>query len=824
MYREPSRKYMTSNRTQSHRSFRLVIVFAFGVAFAAVAMMGVIAYQELRDLRTLAIDVAGPNEYRDDLEGLHDSWAKADHSVRSYVLTWEGRDLTPYLQHLFTYDSLKAQFLRESKAFQETYKKELGEDKFGEDLEPATQSLIRLMETRLEIHEKIIQQINNYEVLHILKQTNTLDTIPRKDDFDNWLKKLIAADGRKYLKPAQASISDTSNTDWTSEDLVARLPSLDNQYEEIRSLYRQDAPLHMEMYRQIARLRGFNQKIRRVSSETVRDEAKEGNVMIGVLAALVLVVLGLFLARIFSDLERNAQLEKELEAQKNLAETLAEAKEEFLANMSHEMRTPLGAIIGYGDQLAKTTMSPHQQKLLRPIQHAADLLLALINDILDFSKLESGNFSLERIPFNPREVVNEVIDIFALKATEKGITLSQQVHPQVPEAVLGDRTRLKQMLLNLVSNGIKFTPQGYVKITVNPVPGQSDMLLLSVEDTGIGIRKEKQAFIFEEFMQEDNSTSRKFGGTGLGLAITKKLTELQGGTVQLQSEPGKGTRVTLKLPLAKTSGQTFMREEGEKILPTSELKGKRVLLADDVEANRELVGYILREWGFEVDPVADGAIAYKYINQKTYDLILLDVHMPEIDGLEVARRIRAEIGDDLPVVAVTATSSPQKIKEFMAFGFDGVLLKPFKETQLWEEVNRVMRLKAGNGETSTQDLPQSPDMESFNQLRQMSGGDQQMVKHMLKQYMDTSEPQLAALKQEVDAKNWPQVAIKAHRLVPSARILELDDIVTFAKQIENAADSKQGVEQIPAWFDKLAKAITVARAKVAASIAQIDKD
>lgn len=459
----------------------------------------------------------------------------------------------------------------------------------------------------------------------------------------------------------------------------------------------QIADLNLELSRQLIEINSAYFSLK-VDWETEINSATEINESLAnkmttqaVLVSLLLLMLFLMiLVVIVNDINRNRDLQTKLRSEKENAQTLAEVKQRFLANMSHEIRNPLHAIIGFAEQLGQTELARNQRHLLRPLERSARYLLALINDVLDFSKIDSNNLQLETAGFSLHDVYEEVDSTFRSAAQKKGIELHTSYQEDLPEVVLGDSLRLKQMLLNLVGNAIKFTEKGSVTFAVTGKKKSGNRIQVSFEvsDTGIGIPKETQQQIFSEWTQADTGTSRHFGGTGLGLAITTKLAELHKGDLDLKSEMGEGTTFTLTIPYAL--GTTQDLEHTQVMDGSDEIswKGKKILVADDEPFNRVLIEILLQKMEIEADLVENGAEAINMLKEKSYDLVLLDLQMPEKDGFEVARETRAGISTELPLIAVTATATKNEADLAREAGMNELLLKPFEEKDLHRVLNK----------------------------------------------------------------------------------------------------------------------------------------
>ncbi|MCW3087275.1 MAG: ATP-binding region ATPase domain protein, partial [Sediminibacterium sp.] len=379
-----------------------------------------------------------------------------------------------------------------------------------------------------------------------------------------------------------------------------------------------------------------------------------------------------------------------LKQAKQEAEQGLKAKNEFLSTMSHEIRTPLNSILGMTHLILRDNPRTEQKDQLNVLLFSANNLLAIVNDILDYNKIEAGKVNFESIEMDLPDIVKNILSGLRTAAEEKNVELRLHLDPALRSKVIGDPTRIGQVITNLLSNAIKFTRRGYVLLDIQ-VNSQTDTgitLTIKVEDTGIGIAQEKQKMIFEQFTQADTSTSRHFGGTGLGLAISKKLLDLQGSELQLRSEPGKGSVFYFTQTFTKVYTEERQAEPLTDHMPTEEsmpLKGISVLLVEDNEVNVLVARTFLERWGAQIDVAVNGQEALDMLDVNRHRLVLMDMHMPVMDGYDATRRMR-EKGVRLPIVALTASLPREVENRVRGMGVDDIIVKPFVPEHLFRMV------------------------------------------------------------------------------------------------------------------------------------------
>lgn len=385
------------------------------------------------------------------------------------------------------------------------------------------------------------------------------------------------------------------------------------------------------------------------------------------------------------------QIEKQnndLQASKKIAESSLKAKEQFLANMTHELRTPLNSIIGISSLLEETELSNEQKTYIENVKLSSDHLLAIINDLLEFSKLGSGKLQLEKAEFNIRRSVERINSTMQYELKKRNLYFKYKIDPAIPHFIVGDDYRLNQILINLVGNAIKFTPKGGIEIEVLMIyETESDIELeFRVKDTGIGIIKEKQKVIFESFIQESSGTTKQYGGTGLGLSITKQLVELQNGKIRVESRKNNGSKFIFNIPYHKKTFENLnVKEKQEQNKPNNE----KILLIDDNEMNLMFTKSILTKSNFIVETAKCATNALDIIEHTNFDLILMDLHMPKMDGYELTKRIRNNEHKEtknIPIIALTAAATTNEIKKCFTAGMNDYILKPFKKEDLISKI------------------------------------------------------------------------------------------------------------------------------------------
>jgi PAS domain S-box-containing protein len=480
------------------------------------------------------------------------------------------------------------------------------------------------------------------------------------------------------------------------------------------------------------------------------------------------------------DITEMKQLEFELKGARHKAEESSKAKAMFLANMSHEIRTPLNGIVGMAEQLAQSQLDADQRYFVDIMRSASSTLLSIINDVLDISKIESGKFSIETTPFNLNETIRRTLSIFGEKAKQTNVSLDIELMDDRGIMHLGDPHRLSQVLFNIVGNAMKFTQAGYVRVTSHLARGENDICLVSfsIEDTGVGMDMAYLTKVFEAFTQEDASVTRKFGGSGLGLSIARNIVHIMGGTIEIESEKEKGTRVNIRIPM-RISNEKTKQDIVEITDLQKSLKGLRILAVEDNELNRMVLQVILKKCEVVLTIAHNGQEAIDLIQQQEFDLVLMDVQMPIVDGLEATKYIRNELKMIIPIIGLSANAMREEVEICRQAGMNDYLVKPYSERVLVEimkkwstEVMATESTKDGNEVAEELDL---------SVLKQYVGNDIDALRDVVTGYLKHLPPQLDRLELALVGSDVLALRHELHQLKASMEIIGVrPDGLSFA--------------------------------------------
>lgn len=498
-----------------------------------------------------------------------------------------------------------------------------------------------------------------------------------------------------------------------------------------------------------------------------------------------------------------------------IAETAVKSKQQFLSNMSHEIRTPMNAIIGFTKVVLRTDLNKKQQEYLNAIKISGDALIVLINDILDLAKVDAGKMTFAHVPFKLSSSISAMLHLFETKIQEKNLELVKEYDRNIPEVLVGDPVRLHQIILNLVGNAVKFTSQGKITVSVRLLNEDADhaSIEFAIIDTGIGIPPGKLGNIFDDFQQATSGTSRIYGGTGLGLAIVKQLVEPQGGTITVNSEVGQGSTFSFILSFQKTKAKADLENDMGVELEAG-IENIRILVVEDIPLNQLLMRTLLEDFGFEMDIANNGKIAIEKLKINSYDVILMDLQMPEMNGFEATQYIRNELKSEIPIIALTADVTTVDVEKCKAVGMNDYISKPIDDRLLYSKIIRYLKkpehkkiIEPGAGE-SLEHYKKCTNLEYLN-LRTKSNPT--LMMEMIAMYLEQTPPLVRSMKQSLLTKDWTTLHAAVHKMIPSFAIMGINtDFEKMAKAIQEYAHSQQQTEGIPELVHRLESICTQA--------------
>ncbi|HMK80750.1 MAG TPA: ATP-binding protein, partial [Xanthobacteraceae bacterium] len=504
---------------------------------------------------------------------------------------------------------------------------------------------------------------------------------------------------------------------------------------------------------------------------------------------------------------------------RDAAEAGTRSRSEFLAVMSHEIRTPLNAVLGLASVLLDSKLDAEQRRIATALHQSGDNLLGILNDILDFTRLESGRVELEAIPFSPAAIAESAASIAGPSAAAKGLALRIDNDPGLPAALKGDPGRLRQVLLNLLTNAVKFTNRGEIGVAVRCLArgAEGATIQWSVTDSGIGIAPDRIGSMFSDFVQADSSVNRRFGGSGLGLAICRRIVDQMGGSIRVSSVPGQGSTFTVEvtLPIGEIPAETgaLAGDAGERLKARIAALGRplRLLLAEDNPTNQLVGRQLLRDYDISVSIVGNGAEAVRAVSAFSYDVVLMDMQMPEMNGIQATREIRLHLGATLPIIALTANAYPEDVRACLDAGMDSFVAKPVRKRALVEAIlaalDRASVVGAAPVATEPASAPPLIEPEAIDEFVTEVGADAAAT--MLTTYLSETERRLAILR-NLTVEQRDAIHLEAHTLKGSSGVFGLPRLSAAARRLELAA-ATVGAEQYRAVLAELEADYAVSR-------------
>ncbi|MFO7719726.1 MAG: ATP-binding protein, partial [Gillisia sp.] len=519
-----------------------------------------------------------------------------------------------------------------------------------------------------------------------------------------------------------------------------------------------------------------------------------------------------FLFLIIQDVSKSQRYRIQLEEAQSFTESLMKRREQFMATITHDLRSPLNTVIGYTELMGRSDLSSKQNRYLSHLKKSSEYILHLVNDLLDLSKLEAGKMLIEKLPFNPKNLVEETFFNTIPESDKKHLKFTFNAEKNTDCQVMSDPFRIKQILSNLITNAYKFTKEGEImaSLSMRKEIEDSYSLIISIKDTGIGISKTKQEDIFEEFSQEHGEIEKKYGGTGLGLAITKQITDLLKGSIQLKSEPGKGSEFIIKIPVIKLKDAEELIEIPE--ISKLNLSGKNILVVDDESSQLALSKELIKSVGMNCDTAADGEEALTKLAKREYDLVLTDIQMPKVDGFQLVKAIKENPKyAQTPVLAVSGRTNVSA-DEYAAAGFTGNIIKPYKPSDLLMEIGKILHLELKNNHPHLKKASSNSSY-TLDEIALFAGDDQEALNTILNAFINSTMINLEEIKKAVENKDPEKAGNIAHRMLPMFKQLKTNGIIEKLRFLEDNQMEKCNVpgllNEIKSLLQELQKEITV---------------
>ena len=518
---------------------------------------------------------------------------------------------------------------------------------------------------------------------------------------------------------------------------------------------------------------------------------------------------------------------KKAEKAAKIAEEAVKAKQQFLSNMSHEIRTPMNAIVGFTKVVLKTDLNEKQREYINAIKISGDALIVLINDILDLAKVDAGKMTFEKIPFKLSASVYAMLHLFETKIKEKKLELIKEYDTAIPEVLIGDPVRLHQIVLNLVSNAIKFTSEGKITVSVKLIDEDNDKATIefSVSDTGIGIPEDRRERIFDNFQQATSNTSRLYGGTGLGLAIVKQLVQAQGGRITVRSKMGEGSTFSFTLSFRKAKNKSLPQEEQVHTEAEAGDEKARILVVEDVALNQLLMKTLLEDFGFQMEIAGNGRVAVEKLKGSSFDLILMDLQMPEMNGFAATEHIRNELKLQVPIIALTADVTTVDLEKCRAVGMNDYISKPIDDKLLLKKINQYLKKEKKPADSAMKEQEKGPQQGKYTNLeflRQLTKNNPDMIAEMINVYLEETPQLMKKMKQSLEKEDWENVRAAAHSIIPSFSTMGMsEEYAAMAKKIQENAEAKKNADEIKDLLHKMGRVCENAYAELRQELSEL---
>ncbi|SFN26422.1 hybrid sensor histidine kinase/response regulator [Salegentibacter flavus] len=777
--------------TKRSITFKVVAGYLLVAALAALSVWFV--YTQVVAFTNLADSNTTNNEKLFLVSDITTELYETENISRRLIQTGKESDLELYQEHLATIQN-NISLLKES--YTDTQMKtEL--DSISALLSRKTNNLNELLILRE-------QDRNTNYYTQVLEELRKVDPSFNANNYEERFAKLEPHQRRVLIKLLEFSEEDNEEqlTNRTADSLIGSVKNVLSELETANQQFRQqiiqkenelldnDLILNQQLRSVLATIEQEEREASLNRAESSEKMLKNTSIIMISAGLVSIVIILVFLFLIIKDVSRSQRYRSQLEEAKTFAESLLKSREQFMAAITHDLRSPLNTLIGYTDLMEKSSLNNKQNHYLTHVKKSSDFILRLVNDLLDLSKLEAGKMLVEKLPFNPKKLIEDSVHNALPGEINKDVEIIIDAAPETDVQVLSDPFRIKQIIANLVTNAYKFTYEGEVRVSAGLRKEIEDSytLIISVKDSGIGIPKEKQEKIFEEFSQENSKIEKQYGGTGLGLTITKSLTTLLKGKLELISAPGDGSEFIVYLPVVKTEKQEqLIAKPEEQSPPPALLKNKKALVVDDEPSQLALTQELVKSLGLTCESSLNGYDALNKLKSDKFDLVLTDIQMPRMDGLELISQIKEDPKTkNIPVIAISGRTSLEP-DFYTKAGFEKSLIKPYKPQELLNSIAQIFKVKVATNNY----LPPSkrPGTEyDLEEIYQFSGGDEKAMHIIINAFLDSSEKNLEDLEEAFKKQDQEKMASVAHKMLPMFKQMKAHSIAQKLREIETYND------------------------------------
>ncbi|PKP10794.1 MAG: hypothetical protein CVU09_06185 [Bacteroidetes bacterium HGW-Bacteroidetes-4] len=773
---------------------KVKIGFILFLAVCVIMASGFLSYKSLSSIVAYIHTEKLPDSAMNRIENITQAMEQAEQGIRIYTTIGDENYLEPYYKNrTLIYDELD--HLRDEKVDEVEYKSLID-------------TLNYLIDEKFYVWNEILVLYNDYNIERIIEEISVeIDSMQVQQQRDS--------SNRKLLRRLFSRKKTYENRISENKKIIQQIETL-KQFKESSNELREKKEIQLSLtssqitkkiyafIEAMEREEETQRELKVLEAEKLSQETYLWIASFSIFGTLLALAAVIILTRF---LRKTNEYQKALLQSKQVAEDLVKAKEIFIANVSHELRTPLNSISGFTEQLLHDPEL--KEEYLKIIKYSSDHLLRLINDLLDYSKLQSGKLELRPVHFKTTELIEGVLSVFKLQAQKQQVQLKTEIHKEVPQVLYGDDFQLRQIIINLVGNAIKFSPQGTVCLSLfaDEMLIEHFILRVEVKDTGIGIEAGKLESIFQDFTQEALDTSRKYGGTGLGLAIVKSLIDLHKGEIKVSSKKNKGSVFTCLIPYQK--GDKKQIEANNECAEWPDLNEKKILVVDDEEYNRRLLRVMLTRWGAEVYEATNGKEAIEQINNQTYDVVFLDMRMPLMDGYETAAYFKKHHESALKNTSLFGISAVmdepamqlEKNKAITAF-----ILKPVTEQAIIKALKVSRHFKAAKTKVAGIHHKQvnsgnvQKSILNLDELKRIAGNDTTFVNSMLEKLIEVTDAELKDLDASIRTKDWEATSNIAHKIASPCRHVGADELSTLFKSMMTSAASPNKRATLPELF------------------------